>query len=68
MRTPSIILLSLSFLAIAGPASGKATNPYDVSWSALDPGNDWAAQVLRSLFPIPGGTPGTSTGNEATVI
>jgi hypothetical protein len=20
-----------------------------VSWSALDPGNDWAAQVLRSM-------------------
>jgi conjugal transfer/type IV secretion protein DotA/TraY len=39
-----------------------------VSWSALDPGNDWAAQVLRSIFPISGGTPGTSTGNEATVI
>ncbi len=68
MRTPWIVLLSLSFLAVAGPASGQATNPYDVSWSALDPGNDWAAQVLRSLFPIPGGTPGTSTGNEATVI
>jgi len=68
MRTPWIILLSLSFLAIAGPASAQGTNPYDVSWSALDPGNDWAAQVLRSIFPIPGGTPGTSTGNEATVI
>jgi conjugal transfer/type IV secretion protein DotA/TraY len=39
-----------------------------VSWSALDPGNDWAAQVLRSIFPVPGGTPGTSTGKEATVI
>jgi len=68
MRTPWLVLLSLSFLAIAGPAFAQATNPYDVSWSALDPGNDWAAQVLRSIFPIPGGTPGTSTGNEATVI
>src|SRR6266446_2724267 len=68
MRILLIVLLSLSFLAVAGPASAQATNPYDVSWSALDPGNDWAAQVLRSIFPIPGGTPGTSTGNEATVI
>jgi conjugal transfer/type IV secretion protein DotA/TraY len=68
MRIPWPVLLSLSLLIIAGPAFAQATNPYDVSWSALDPGNDWAAQVLRSLFPIPGGTSGTSTGNEATVI
>jgi conjugal transfer/type IV secretion protein DotA/TraY len=68
MRILSIVLLSLFLLAIAGPAFAQTTNPYDVSWSALDPGNDWAAQVLRSIFPIPGGTPGTSTGNEATVI
>ena len=68
MRIFSIVLLSLSLLAIAGPGFAQATNPYDVSWSALDPGNDWAAQVLRSIFPVPGGTPGTSTGNEATVI
>src|SRR6516165_12020013 len=68
MRSQWLVLLSLSVLAIAGPAFAQATNPYDVSWSALDPGNDWAAQVLRSIFPIPGGMPGTSTGNEATVI
>src|SRR6201987_5152180 len=68
MRIPWLVLLSLSFLAPASPAFAQATNPYDVSWSALDPGNDWAAQVLRSIFPIPGGTSGSSTGNEATVI
>ena len=68
MRVRSIVRLSLLLAAIAGPAFAQSTSPYDVSWSALDPGNDWAAQVLRSLFPIPGGTPGTSTGNEATVI
>jgi conjugal transfer/type IV secretion protein DotA/TraY len=68
MRILSIGVLSLFFLAIAGPAFAQTTNPYDVSWSALDPGNDWAAQVLRSIFPVPGGTPGTSIGNEATVI
>src|ERR1700730_19171414 len=68
MRILSIVLLSLFLLAISGPGFAQTTNPYDVSWSALDPGNDWAAQVLRSIFPIPGGTAGTSTGNEATVI
>jgi hypothetical protein len=68
MRIAKLLLLTLIIVAIAGPAFAQATNPNDVSWAALDPGNDWAAQVLRSLFPIPGGTPGTATGNEATVI
>lgn len=68
MRATKLLLLSLGLAAIAGPAFAQATNPYNVSWAALDPGNDWAAQVLRSLFPIPGGAPGSSTGAEATVI
>ena len=69
MRTLWLAFYRSSYLvAFAAPALAQATNPYDVSWAALDPGNDWAAQVLRSLFPIPGGTAGTSTGNEATVI
>ena len=66
MRILSIVLLSLFLLAIAGPGFAQTTNPYDVSWSALDPGNDWAAQVLRSIFPIPGGAPGNSTGKDST--
>ena len=71
MRIPWLALLPFLFLAVAGPATAQTTtttNSYDVSWNALDPGNDWAAQVLRSIFPIPGGTAGTSTGNEATAI
>ena len=68
MRTLWIVIVVVAAVALATPALAQATNPYDVSWAALDPGNDWAAQVLRSLFPIPGGTAGTSTGSEATVI
>ena len=68
MRTLWIVFVVVAAVALATPALAQATNPYDVSWAALDPGNDWAAQVLRSLFPIPGGTAGTSTGSEATVI
>ena len=56
--------------ALAEPALAQATNPYNVSWSALNPGNDWAAQVIQSLFPITGtvASPGTSPGQETTVI
>ena len=68
MRIRVLILLCLALMAAAGPAFAQAANPYDLSWAALDPGNDWAAQVIRFIFPIPGTAPGTPTGNEATVI
>jgi len=74
MRTTWIIALTLAIVVFAAiePAMAQApgTNPYDVSWAALNPGNDWAAQVIQSLFPIGGttATPGTSPGTETTVI
>ena len=67
-----ILFLSLAFAAIAisGPAFAQnaASSNYNVSWSALNPGNDWAAQVIQSLFPMYGAGSAPSTGNEATVI
>src|SRR5271157_2315516 len=69
MRTPLLVVLAAAAVAVAGPTLAQGTNPSDVSWAALNPGNDWAAQVLQSLFPMPGATSsGTSTGNEATII
>ncbi|MBN8925220.1 MAG: DotA/TraY family protein [Rhodospirillales bacterium] len=69
MRFFLLLVLTLVIIAIAGPAFAQGTNPYDVSWSALNPGNDWAAQVVQSLFPVNGATAGLpSTGKEATVI
>jgi conjugal transfer/type IV secretion protein DotA/TraY len=61
---------TIAAAALAEPALAQATNPYNVSWSALNPGNDWAAQVIQSLFPVTGTTasPGTSPGQETTVI
>lgn len=71
MRNTRTLLTTLALAALARPAFGQAPppgNPYNVSWAALDPGNDWAAQVIRSIFPIPGGTPGVTIGAESTVI
>lgn len=64
------IVAVIAIGAMAEPALAQATNPYNVSWSALSPGNDWAAQVIQSLFPVTGTTasPGTSPGQETTVI
>ena len=68
MRFFSVLFLTLVIVAIAGPALAQGINPYDVSWSALNPGNDWAAQVVQNLFPVNGVTGTAATGNEATVI
>lgn len=68
MRHICSIPLTLALIAIGFPAFAQTTgNSYDVTWSALNPGNDWAAQVINSIFPISGSAP-TSTGAEATVI
>ena len=76
MRHPWTVPLALliAAAALAEPALAQAPaagiNPYNVSWAALSPGNDWAAQVIQSLFPVTGSvaSPGTSPGHETTVI
>ena len=75
MRNPWLVPLLIVFaaLVLVEPALAQAPpagNNYNVSWAALNPGNDWAAQVIQSLFPIGGTTasPGTSPGSETTVI
>ena len=60
----ALLLAAPDALAQAAPPA----SPYNVSWAALDPGNDWAAAVVRSMFPIPGIAPSPSTGQAATVI
>ena len=68
----SRLALALALLPLmAGSARAQAANPGGIAWAALDPGNDWTAQLIRSLFPIPGmtgATGGNAIGPEATVI
>jgi len=69
MRRPLSIclLLAMAVLALAAPA--QAAPSYNLSWAALDPGNDWSAQVILGLFPVSPAPAGASlTGTEATVI
>ncbi len=65
-------VLALALLPLmAGSARAQAANPGGIAWAALDPGNDWTAQLIRSLFPVPGMTGangGNTIGPEATVI
>ena len=64
-----LALAGLALIVASEPAlAQQAANPADVSWAALDPGNDWAAQVVRSIFPIPGIAAAPSTGAATTII
>ncbi len=68
MRRSWTLPLALTLLCVATAAHATAGNAYQTTWSALSPGNDWAAQVLQSLFPI-SNTPGLpGIGTAATVI
>jgi conjugal transfer/type IV secretion protein DotA/TraY len=72
MRITNVATLAaatVALVAIAGAAFAQTTtNPYNVSWAALNPGSDWSATVLNSLFPISGNNTAQSTGEEATVV
>jgi len=68
LSRPALALALLPLMA--GPAMAQA-NPAGVVWGALSPGNDWTAQLIQSIFPVPGvagATGGGAIGPEATVI
>ncbi|GBQ27926.1 hypothetical protein AA0472_2542 [Acetobacter estunensis NRIC 0472] len=52
--------------SVAGSSSSDTS--YGVTWTMLDPGDDFAATVIRSVFPVFGSSGTTSTGTEASVI
>jgi len=68
LSRPALALALLPLMA--GPAMAQG-NPAGVVWSALSPGNDWTAQLIQSIFPVPGvagAAGGGAIGPEATVI
>ncbi len=70
MRRPWPLLLSFALVCLALPAMAQTapSSGMNMSWSALDPGDDWAAQVLKSLFPVIGTSSGPSIGSATSVI
>lgn len=63
-------LLFAAGIAHAQSVTGNSTSgnsTYGVTWNMLDPGDDWAATMIKSVFPVFGSS-STTTGTEATVI
>ena len=63
---PLALLLLITFAGVANAQTSTGSG-FNLSWSALDPGNDWAWTTIQSVFPI-NGNPPTSTGTAANVI
>ena len=68
MPLPLLIAAGLALICLAGTAHAATGNAYQTTWSALDPQDDWAAQVLRSIFPTGSGVALPGIGSENTVI
>src|SRR5271156_6119663 len=63
----ALVLLFMDAALAQTSSSTTGSSTFNISWSALDPGDDWAWQMLQSVFPV-SGTPPTSTGTAATLI
>ena len=63
------IVLIVTTLLLSAPAIAQTPPGLNLAWSALDPGNDWSAQIIQSVFPV-AGTPAANfaTGTASTVI
>lgn len=48
-------------------SSSEASSSHTVTWDLLDPGDDWTAVVVRSIFPV-FSSGDSSIGSENTVI
>ena len=67
---PALLAFTSTLSALPGSHAFAQTtaSPASVTWASIDPGNDWSATILKSLFPLPGLSGGQSIGAGTTVI
>ena len=64
-----ILLTTLTLLTLGSATHAAAAPNYNLSWATLDPGDDWSARVILSIFPVGPAPAGTDNiGSAATVI
>lgn len=68
MRRFKLLTIVSVLLLAADAAHAQGQNAYQTTWAALQPSNDWAAQVLWSLFPITNNAGLPGIGGAGTVI
>lgn len=69
LRKMTRSILAVGTLLISTVGAANAQTAIQTTWAALDPGDDWAAQVLRSIFPTTSsGTSLSGIGAESSVI
>jgi conjugal transfer/type IV secretion protein DotA/TraY len=63
-------LLILLVICAAFPvhAQNAPSNAFTTNWSALDPGNDWSATIIKNIFPTAAGNGSNSIQSENTVV
>lgn len=64
---PILLATGIAHAQSVTGTSTSGSSSYGVTWNMLDPGDDWAATMIKSVFPVFGSS-STSTGTEATVI
>ena len=63
-----LLILLLICAAFPVHAENAPSNAFTTNWSALDPGNDWSATIIKNIFPTAAGNGSSSIQSENTVV
>ena len=63
-----LLILLLICAAFPVHAQNAPSNAFTTNWSALDPGNDWSATIIKNIFPTAAGNGSSSIQSENTVV
>lgn len=65
---PGLLILVLVCAALPAHAQNAPTSAFTPDWSALSPGDDWSATIIKNLFPLNAGDGSSAISSENTVI
>lgn len=65
---PGLLILVLVCAALPAHAQNAPTSAFTPNWSALSPGDDWSATIIKNLFPLNAGDGSSAISSENTVF